>query len=1151
MNHSNFDFLQEHDPVFFQLASSAEQAFFSDPNTTLIKLRQLGEAMAQNLAARSEIRFDATTSQADLLGRISREIRLDATVRDLFHTLRIEGNRATHQFTTQHKEAMLGLKLARKLAIWFHQSFGQQGKAFKPGPFVPLEDPSRQLKTLQTEIDQLKATLGDANQQIDSSQELAALVAREKQEYEALAEQMDAEARTYELLAMEAEAALQTQKQAFEERLRTMQAQPQPTPDLVKRTQRASASLTLSEEETRALIDRQLMDAGWEADTQQLTHAKGARPERGRNRAIAEWPTGGKQSADYILFAGLVPVGVVEAKRENVDVAGKLPQAMRYAAGYKPAPGIQPAWTLAGRTIAWPDHHDGHYQIPFVYSCNGRPFKKQLAEKSGTWFRDLRDASNLAEPLQGFHSPQGLLDRLTRSKAEAEQRLRKEGFAYLNLRDYQIKAVQSVEAALEQGRTNCLLAMATGTGKTRTIIGLMYRFLKTERFKRILFLVDRTALGEQAIDMFNDASLEQNQTLSTIYNLAELGDMAAQAETRIQVATVQAIVRRIFQSDTPPAIDEYDCILVDEAHRGYTLDQQMTDGELEIRDQAQYLSSYRRVLEYFDAARIGLTATPAIHTTEIFGKPVYTYSYREAVADDWLIDHEPPIRYETLLSQNGIRFEKGQQVSVIDTRTGELDSAELPDEMNFEVEAFNKRVITEGFNQVISEQLVQEFDPAGDEKVMIFCATDLHADMVKRLLDDAFKELYGDEYNEAAVRKITGASDKVSQLIQLYKNERYPTIAITVDLLTTGIDVPKICHLVFLRRVRSRILYEQMIGRATRRCDEIGKTVFKIHDPVDIYAALQEVSTMKPLVKDPGVTLQQLVQELRDPASHNAPGEQQNTSHADDVLDDLGQRIMRVMRKANHRADSNPPLKQKLDELEQLWGLEPDKLHNHLHEIGPQQAAEFLSIHHNLIQQIDEVKRLIGSERNPIIYEGEDTFIQRSQTWGVNEKPQDYLDSFNAFIRERINQSAALSVVVNRPKDLTRQQLKEIRLLLDQNGYTEAKLASAWRNQTNQEIAASIIGHIRQAALGEALIPFEQRVQSAMARIYGLHDWSPVQRKWLQRLAKQLTHEVVIDQEFVNRAFSKDGGAKMLDKRLGSHLDEVLDELAKEIWKSA
>ena len=134
--------------------------------------------------------------------------------------------------------------------------------------------------------------------------------------------------------------------------------------------------------------------------------------------------------------------------------------------------------------------------------------------------------------LPGFHSPAGLLDQLTRSRADAEARLTQESFAYLRLRDYQVKAISAVEAALAGGQSNCLLAMATGTGKTRTIIGLMYRFLKAERFRRILFLVDRTALGDQAMDNFNEAPLEQDQPLSKIYNIADLGDMAAEAETR-------------------------------------------------------------------------------------------------------------------------------------------------------------------------------------------------------------------------------------------------------------------------------------------------------------------------------------------------------------------------------------------------------------------------------------------------------------------------------------------------------------------------------------------------------------------------------------------------------------------------------------------
>ncbi|MEZ8819246.1 type I restriction-modification system endonuclease [Vibrio sp. 10N.247.310.23] len=1163
-NTSSFSFLAEHDSLFVELASGAERVFSSDPNTTLIKLRQLGEALAQHIAAVVGVEFDEKTTQSDLLYRLNREVKFEPVVRELFHTLRIEGNKATHQFRTQHKEALDGLKVARALSIWFHQSFGKQGTAFKAGPFVLPADPSSDLRILQTEIEKLKADLTQANVELDSSKQLNDLINQEKTEYEALALAMDEESKQFSGQATAHEQALLQQKKKYEAKLQELQKKLDLQGEKAAATQKqqvssnirsASQQIVLSEELTRILIDQQLTEAGWPADSQEQTFKSGARPEKGVNKAIAEWPTnyngeGGR--ADYVLFHGLMPIAVVEAKKENTNVAGKIPQAERYSKGFKVDDILQGAWELAGQTIAWPDEHYGHYKVPFVYSCNGRPYIPQLAEQSGTWFRDVREPSNTKRALQHFHTPDGLLDLLKRSKQEAEQILQQEGFAYLKLRSYQEKAITAVENTLAKNIRSALLAMATGTGKTRTIIGLMYRFLKAERFKRILFLVDRTALGQQAIDSFNEAPLEQNQTLSKIYNVAELGDMASEAETRVQVATVQAMVKRIFMSDNPPPVDQFDCIIVDEAHRGYTLDQEMTEGELATRDASQYLSSYRRVLDYFDAVKVGLTATPAKHTSEVFGKPVYTYSYREAVADDWLIDHEPPIRYETLLTQKGIEFEKGAKVSAINTQTGEVESSELEDELKFEVDAFNRRVINENFNRVICEQLVQELDPFGDEKTMIFCATDLHADMVKRLLDDAFKELYNGEYNQAAVAKITGQSDKVDQLIRQYKNERYPNIAITVDLLTTGIDVPKICNLVFLRRVKSRILYEQMVGRATRRCDDIGKTVFRIYDPVDIYAALSEVNTMKPLVKDPNITIEQLVDELTDPEkldqALSSPGEQQGESHADVVLSQLSQKLMRVLRKAEKKAEFKPELKKKLDELHDMWGVEPKLLHKHLHQLGPKQAAQFVSQQSGLLNQLAEVSLLIGSERKPVISDHKDEIRDRSQSYGVHQRPEDYLDSFNQFIKEQLNQSAALAVVVNKPRDLTREQLKEVRLLLDGAGYSEAKLQSAVRNQTSQDIAASIIGHIRRAAFGEPLVPFEQRVAQAMDRIYTTHQWMPAQRKWLDRLAKQLIHEVIVDREFVNQRFADHGGAKQLDKILVNQLDIVLVELSEAMW---
>jgi type I restriction enzyme R subunit len=258
----SFTFLREHDPVLLQLAQTAEQIFSSDPNTTLIKLRQLGEALAQDLATRSGIEFDATTSQAELLYRLSREIRLDQNIGALFHTLRVEGNKATHEFTTQHREAMDGLKVARELAIWYHRSFGKTGADFKPGPFIAPRDPSEALRELKAQIEQLSAALGDSHQELQHNQQLIELQKREAAESMALAEAMDAEARDYQNLAAAREAELAALTVDFEKKLASVRIELEANPTLAqqvqKKTQRASHAFDLTEDLTRILIDQQL-----------------------------------------------------------------------------------------------------------------------------------------------------------------------------------------------------------------------------------------------------------------------------------------------------------------------------------------------------------------------------------------------------------------------------------------------------------------------------------------------------------------------------------------------------------------------------------------------------------------------------------------------------------------------------------------------------------------------------------------------------------------------------------------------------------------------------------------------------------------------------------------------------------------------------
>lgn len=161
-----------------------------------------------------------------------------------------------------------------------------------------------------------------------------------------------------------------------------------------------------------------------------------------------------------------------------------------------------------------------------------------------------------------------------------------------------------------------------------------------------------------------------------------------------------------------PAVSDFDLVIIDEAHRGYILDKEIGEDEVLYRDQIDYQSKYRCVVEYFDAVKIALTATPALQTTEIFGQPVFKYTYREAVIEGYLVDHDAPHELTTKLSKEGIHYKKGDTVVQYDPVTGEITNSEcLEDELDFDVEAFNRQVITESFNRTVLSEIARDLDP--------------------------------------------------------------------------------------------------------------------------------------------------------------------------------------------------------------------------------------------------------------------------------------------------------------------------------------------------------------------------------------------------------------------------------------------------------
>lgn len=1077
---SNFEFLDKEFPVLSQFGKKAEAYLYSDSNSCLMKLGMIGETVVNLMFTYDRIMLPSENTAVNRIGVLFREGLLTQDLVDVLHTLRKVRNKAVHENYSSVEDGKVLLQMAHSLCEWFMQTYGDWN--YQTVPFVMPTDLQKQ-DIADTDDAQEESLVKEAEEKAAASSS----VTKEKRRQQA------------------AKAASQRQK---------------------------------TEAETRYIIDQQLRQVGWEADTENLRFSNGTRPAKGRNLAIAEWPTdstvGNHGRADYALFIGLQFVGIIEAKAEHKDIPSVIDyQGKDYPRNIR----LEDAQYQVG---TW-----GSYKVPFTFATNGRPYLEQYRTKSGIWFLDLRKPSNVPKALRGWMSPENLLDLLGKDIDAGNRALEQMPFDLLrdkdglNLRDYQLRAIQAAEQTIMDGKNTALLAMATGTGKTRTVLGMIYRFLKTGRFKRILFLVDRTALGEQALDVFKEVKLEDLMPLADIYNIKGLEDKEIERETRIQVATVQGMVKRILYNDgeTMPAVNDYDLIIIDEAHRGYLLDKEMGDTELLYRDQRDYQSKYRSVIEYFDAVKIALTATPALQTTEIFGQPVFKYTYREAVIEGYLVDHDAPHDLHTKLRDEGIHYQSGDTVTVYDPVTGEITNSELlNDELNFDVEQFNKKVITRPFNEAVLAEIAKDIDPENPDeqgKTLIYAVDDQHADMIVDILKNIYAE-YG--VDNDAIMKITGSvgggnPKKVQEAIKRFKNERYPSIAVTVDLLTTGIDVPEITNLVFLRRVKSRILFEQMLGRATRLCPKIHKTHFEIYDPVGVYESLEAVNTMKPVVANPLASFGQLLDGLE-----VLEDEKQIAYQVDQII----AKLQRKKRKLDGKTMEHF--------VSMTGGMDPTQFIQQLEQEPPQQARNRILAHRDLFELLGETRANGG--RPVVISDAPDELVSHTRGYGTGSRPEDYLDAFADYVKTHINEIAALNIVCTRPKELTRASLKDLRLTLDREGFTTQQLNTAISELTNEEMAADIISLIRRYAIGSTLISHEARIRRAVDKLKKAHKFTAIEQKWIGRMEKYLMEESVLNISVFDEdtRFRSEGGFKKIDRIFQNKLENIVLELNEYLY---
>ncbi|MEV2254986.1 DEAD/DEAH box helicase family protein [Streptomyces sp. NPDC050147] len=831
----NFGFLLPHLPLLVAYGTAAESHVFSDPNTSLIKSRQFGEAMAADLVSRGRVRVEGST-QFDRLRALDREGYLHGDVNTAFHDVRALGNDANHAGLDSADDAFRALRTCFRLGIWYHRLLTGSREQL---PFVPpspdrapgavnerlLQDVARARRELE------EARLSYRDQASQAQAEQAARAAVERELAQARAER--------EELAL-AVAAMQDQLTEF-------QAAAEATHSGRRRadtTDRAAASAAvaerarlldnaeqasrepLTEVQVRKRLDAMLRAAGWDvqdAGADLNLHVQGDR--RGNGVAVREVTTA-QGRADYALYVDRKLVGVVEAKREGADLSAAEAQADGYADHLTDAQQRLSAWRTP---------------LPFRYVSDG----------GETRFRSVLDPDSRTRRIFSFHQPRTLA-RWVRQAEEDEQapsyrarlRWRMPELDERPLRPAQIKAVRGVEESVALGRgqqgmgqSRSLVQMATGAGKTFTAVTFSYRMLKHARAERVLFLVDRNNLGVQAFAEFeNFKTPDTDRKFADLYNVQRLGAEGMFASSKVVISTVQRLYMELTDATLPGTerddgeID-YDVDVPGVIEVGYNADIPPEAFDLIVVDECHrsIYGKWRSVLEYFDAPIVGLTATPVAQTFGYFnGNLVSEYSYQEAVADRVNVDFSV-YEIETRITVEGGVIAHGT-IPVRDRRTRRQRYEDIDEDIEYGANQVGVGVISKDqlrtVVQTFRDRLFTEIfpergkrDPATDAllwdetyvpKTLVFAKNDNHAEEIVEVVRDVF----GKGNNFCA--KITSAARNAAERLSAFRNLPELRIAVTVDMIATGTDVKPLECLLFLRDVKSWAYFEQMKGRGAR-----------------------------------------------------------------------------------------------------------------------------------------------------------------------------------------------------------------------------------------------------------------------------------------------------------------------------------------------
>ncbi len=903
------------------------------------------------------------------------------------------------------------------------------------------------------------------------------------------------------------------------------------------------------EQEARIVIDEKLKMSGW-----QVQNVNQLNLLAGLGVAVREFPTS-TGPVDYVLFINGEPVGVIEAKKssagENITVVEE--QSSRYA----------------NSTFKWINRD---HSIRFAYEATDKLVK----------FTDYKDIKYRSRKVFSFHRPEYLESLLQASDTIRNNMKHFPPLDPVGFRDCQINAINNMDVSFADNRPRALVQMATGAGKTFTAITEAYRLLKYGKMNRILFLVDTKSLGEQAEREFLAYTpSDDTRSFSQLYGVRRLKSSYIPNDVQICISTIQRMYSILKEEDLDESTEEesfneyvtadskapkevvynekyppefFDCIIIDECHRSI-------------------YNVWQQVLTYFDAFLVGLTATPDKRTFAFFNENVVSEYRREQAIIDGVNVGEDIFLIETEVSQKGGHILK-RVIEYRDRLSREKRWEQMDEDLDYDKNKLDKDVVNPSQIRTViktfKENLFTSLFPRRKEvpKTLIFAKTDSHADDIINIVREEFGE--GNEF----CKKITYSVENAEDTLSSFRNDYYPRIAVTVDMIATGTDVKPLECLIFMRDVRSKNYFEQMVGRGTRTIcvDDLQKVTPSATENKDHFVIVDAVGVTKSkksetrsLERKPTVSMKELMMNV-------ALGDK-----SEDTLTSLANRISRLDKQMTDKEHK---------EFKKNVGTSARDLANNLlnafdEDVIAEKAKSLIMSDVPTQQDLEKAqKELLNEATKPFYNPDNRNFIEnirRSHDQVIDtvnldsvvyagfdsqreENADKVITTFREFIEENKDEIIALRIIYNenyKDRPMVIEQLKSLYEKLKKKNITVERLWDCYYIKFTNKVKRGTVAQLTdlisiirfEIGATDELTSFADRVNAnfkewTFRKNAGYSQFTEEQMEWLRLIKDHIISSLsILDEDLDYTPFDHKGGLLGFYEAFGDNYKNILNEM--------